>query len=670
MSRRKVENQNQDPVEVLVRSVYRCHKAGIRQSGHLFCQSSGAGTGFFSVLGLLLSWWRNLSELSTSPFHLQTAPGKPKLHEDRPVPEHRPSIPAYSDIHVWSSLSVLSRADTTAIWNTYYHSSGPASIPGILNLKEPGHPGASKEPRGAGVFIQEKPLHDRPQVPSFMSRIASYTKLAIMSREVISHTLQSPLGDSDRYLGPRPGRTASLAAFHLPAAGTERKQETGYVGGDGAGTPISVPRPTSDDEPGDRGVHESVTPASTKEPARDPVAVRDILARSSRLFSWYDHTGAVILHSIFQGLVSRDTQIARAARDDKAYPEVDGERTDRSEKSPEVRPGGIFRFLFSQAGGSVTHLWPPVMERRTPLGDVPTRRQHALAPATSPSSTHGETRSFMHKVPSYRVGVPTFAPRKESFEGQKETPKESISGLDSAIEVLSPLLPPVPAGLSPVREPPEGRLSVQDTAHPLSLLISYHSAPGSPLATGLGVLSRYHSAFQELLERVRTIETPVRQVTASARSFRERQESVLREIVTCMTDQVQDIGGAGPGMTTRAYQGPSMVPDLRFLESGSRTAFLQAPGMSILAVPRPSLSPPPPASIVPVPPPVATPSLIMNRDSHQYTPAPAGTTNHFHNDFHITVQVRDTSDERELRDLGRKIGRVLSDELARYGGVL
>jgi hypothetical protein len=41
----------------------------------------------------------------------------------------------------------------------------------------------------------------------------------------------------------------------------------------------------------------------------------------------------------------------------------------------------------------------------------------------------------------------------------------------------------------------------------------------------------------------------------------------------------------------------------------------------------------------------------------------------FHNTFNITVSVKGGSDDGDLRDLGKKIGRILSDEIKRYGGI-
>jgi len=40
----------------------------------------------------------------------------------------------------------------------------------------------------------------------------------------------------------------------------------------------------------------------------------------------------------------------------------------------------------------------------------------------------------------------------------------------------------------------------------------------------------------------------------------------------------------------------------------------------------------------------------------------------FHNNFNITINVKGTGEETEIRDLGRKIGQILSDEIKRYGG--
>ena len=50
--------------------------------------------------------------------------------------------------------------------------------------------------------------------------------------------------------------------------------------------------------------------------------------------------------------------------------------------------------------------------------------------------------------------------------------------------------------------------------------------------------------------------------------------------------------------------------------------------------------------------------------------AQSGTTSsNFHNTFNIVVNVKGGKEESELRDLGRKIGLVLSDEIKRYGGI-
>jgi hypothetical protein len=41
----------------------------------------------------------------------------------------------------------------------------------------------------------------------------------------------------------------------------------------------------------------------------------------------------------------------------------------------------------------------------------------------------------------------------------------------------------------------------------------------------------------------------------------------------------------------------------------------------------------------------------------------------FHNTFNITVTVRGGGEDGDLRELGKKIGRILSDEIKRYGGI-
>jgi hypothetical protein len=51
-------------------------------------------------------------------------------------------------------------------------------------------------------------------------------------------------------------------------------------------------------------------------------------------------------------------------------------------------------------------------------------------------------------------------------------------------------------------------------------------------------------------------------------------------------------------------------------------------------------------------------------------PATGGTSPvHFQNTFNITVTTTARGDEAELRELGRKIGVILSDEMRRYGGL-
>jgi hypothetical protein len=46
------------------------------------------------------------------------------------------------------------------------------------------------------------------------------------------------------------------------------------------------------------------------------------------------------------------------------------------------------------------------------------------------------------------------------------------------------------------------------------------------------------------------------------------------------------------------------------------------------------------------------------------------STNHFQNTFNVVVNMKGAGDEHELRELGRKIGTILSDEIKRYGGVV
>jgi hypothetical protein len=46
-----------------------------------------------------------------------------------------------------------------------------------------------------------------------------------------------------------------------------------------------------------------------------------------------------------------------------------------------------------------------------------------------------------------------------------------------------------------------------------------------------------------------------------------------------------------------------------------------------------------------------------------------GNSVHFQNTFNITVTTTAKGDEKELRELGRRIGIILSDEMKRYGGL-
>jgi hypothetical protein len=669
MSRRKGENRNPDPVEVLARSVCRCHKAGIRQIGDLLCQASMAGTGFFSVLDHLLSWWRHLSGLFAPPFHLDTTPGKPVPAVNRPVSEHQPSIPAYSDIQIWSSLYAVSGAVDTVVWNNFHHTPGLSPFPGIQGLVGSDHPVLLEEPASARVPSKIKPLQDRLLAPSFASTVSSYTRIAILSREFISSTLHGHHGDGARYKGPRPGKTVVLETLQSSAPTREGKQKEEYMEGGPSRTTIAMKPPLSGNEPRDEAISESITPVSQGEPAGNLMPVREILAQSAWLHAWYRNSGILLSRNVFQGLVTRDIQISREARDARALPDQDGNTRIPPDYRPEMRSEGIFRFLFSYTGDRDTLPGLPMLQYRFIRGDVSARRPDVAEPAATLPRTPDETRTTPRKVISYRVGVPNLSPRKESLEELKGSPEPILPGLDTIAEIISPLIPPQPAGIVPSRQTPEVRISRSETTHPLSILISPAATPGFPLATGPWTSPQYHSALREVLERVRTVEIPIRRIMASARSFSDRQDSALREMVTLMSFPAREIIQEGPARTTQSQMGPSMVTG-RALLAGYASAVFQAPGMTTLTGPRPSLSPPPSVRMFPGKPSFSTSSLTLERNFHHSPPAPSGTTNHFHNDFHITVQVRDTSDERELRDLGRKIGRVLSDELARYGGVL
>jgi hypothetical protein len=50
-------------------------------------------------------------------------------------------------------------------------------------------------------------------------------------------------------------------------------------------------------------------------------------------------------------------------------------------------------------------------------------------------------------------------------------------------------------------------------------------------------------------------------------------------------------------------------------------------------------------------------------------PGAVNKVSNFHNTFNITVSMKGGGDEGDLRELGKKIGRILSDEIKRYGGI-
>jgi hypothetical protein len=65
----------------------------------------------------------------------------------------------------------------------------------------------------------------------------------------------------------------------------------------------------------------------------------------------------------------------------------------------------------------------------------------------------------------------------------------------------------------------------------------------------------------------------------------------------------------------------------------------------------------------------ALPPIAGSR-SETAPPATGGDrTTHFQNTFNITVTTTARGEEAELRELGRKIGSILSDEMKRYGGL-
>lgn len=65
----------------------------------------------------------------------------------------------------------------------------------------------------------------------------------------------------------------------------------------------------------------------------------------------------------------------------------------------------------------------------------------------------------------------------------------------------------------------------------------------------------------------------------------------------------------------------------------------------------------------------ALPLYAGSRGETAFPATGGSTTVHFQNTFNITVTTTTKGDETELRELGRKIGVILSDEMKRYGGL-
>ena len=62
---------------------------------------------------------------------------------------------------------------------------------------------------------------------------------------------------------------------------------------------------------------------------------------------------------------------------------------------------------------------------------------------------------------------------------------------------------------------------------------------------------------------------------------------------------------------------------------------------------------------------------VMQMSQNETTPSSPieRSANHFQNTFNIAINMKGSGDEHELRELGRKIGTILSDEIKRYGGI-
>ena len=69
-----------------------------------------------------------------------------------------------------------------------------------------------------------------------------------------------------------------------------------------------------------------------------------------------------------------------------------------------------------------------------------------------------------------------------------------------------------------------------------------------------------------------------------------------------------------------------------------------------------------------IPPPVSLTRLLVTSIASGSKSSPPPKVEHrFYNTFNISIQLSSTEDEESLRELGRKIARILAEEARRYG---
>ena len=61
--------------------------------------------------------------------------------------------------------------------------------------------------------------------------------------------------------------------------------------------------------------------------------------------------------------------------------------------------------------------------------------------------------------------------------------------------------------------------------------------------------------------------------------------------------------------------------------------------------------------------------IVMSSQREMTAPHSENNTVNFQNTFNIVVNSGNAGKDTELKELGRKIGQILSDEIKRYGGI-